>query len=326
MVTGAAAILKGARPELSIGEIKQILINTANTDVRQPSVSASVLPDQLAPITRIGGGEVRVDRALVAPAYVRDVTSDEVRHGVRCAEFRLHRCQQRARAHAHVARGQQVGQGAVVQGQAQLPLPGRCGHGRGLRWCCRARRCSVPAGGSVDITAKLTIKGPKLGNNMMSAGSLRQCDRAVTANEYDGYIVFEASDHKLTMPWHVLPRRAAKVSSYQGYAFTPDADRYGELQAHQHGRRCGAVLELRVVGHQPRHSEGQSRRAIAESRPACRRCELVPGTTRNLRHGRRRHPLGVRVQSLGATGRTGGHLPRGGHRHDRRWRHGLPPS
>ena len=44
----------------------------------QPSVAASVFPDQLAPITRIGGGEVRVDRALLAPAYVRDVTSDEV--------------------------------------------------------------------------------------------------------------------------------------------------------------------------------------------------------------------------------------------------------
>ena len=39
---------------------------------------ASVFPDQLAPITRIGGGEVRVDRALVSPVYVRDVTADEV--------------------------------------------------------------------------------------------------------------------------------------------------------------------------------------------------------------------------------------------------------
>ena len=25
------------------------------------------------------------------------------------------------------------------------------------------------------------------------------------------------------MPWHVLPRRAAKVASYEGFAFTPDA-------------------------------------------------------------------------------------------------------
>ena len=37
MVTGAAAILKAARPVLSIGEIKQILVNTGETDVLQPS-------------------------------------------------------------------------------------------------------------------------------------------------------------------------------------------------------------------------------------------------------------------------------------------------
>ena len=36
------------------------------------------LPDQLAPITRIGGGEVRVDRALFSPVFVHDVTGDAV--------------------------------------------------------------------------------------------------------------------------------------------------------------------------------------------------------------------------------------------------------
>ena len=44
MVTGAAAILKAARPGLSIGEIKQILVNTANTDVYQPSVGRFGVP------------------------------------------------------------------------------------------------------------------------------------------------------------------------------------------------------------------------------------------------------------------------------------------
>ena len=37
-----------------------------------------MLPDQLAPITRIGGGEVRVDRALFSPVFVHDVTGDAV--------------------------------------------------------------------------------------------------------------------------------------------------------------------------------------------------------------------------------------------------------
>ena len=79
MVTGAAAILKGARRNLTVADIKQILINTADTNVRQPSVGGSVFPDQLAPITRIGGGEVRVDRALLSPVLVRDVTATKSR-------------------------------------------------------------------------------------------------------------------------------------------------------------------------------------------------------------------------------------------------------
>ena len=58
---------EGCASDLSIGEIKQILVNTADTDVYQPSVGGFVFPDQLAPITRIGGGEVRVDRALLSP-------------------------------------------------------------------------------------------------------------------------------------------------------------------------------------------------------------------------------------------------------------------
>ena len=47
--------------------------------MRQPSAGGSVFPDQLAPITRIGGGEVRVDRALLAAAFVRDVTGEPSR-------------------------------------------------------------------------------------------------------------------------------------------------------------------------------------------------------------------------------------------------------
>ena len=78
MVTGAAAILKAARPFLSAREIKQLLINTAETRRVSALVGGSVLPDQLAPITRIGGGEVRVDRALFSPVLVHDVTGDAV--------------------------------------------------------------------------------------------------------------------------------------------------------------------------------------------------------------------------------------------------------
>ena len=222
MVTGAAAILKAARPDLSIGEIKQILVNTATTDVYQPSVAASLFPDQLAPITRIGGGEVRVDRALVSPAYVRDVTGDEVgiTYGAMSFGFidadkvhtftrKLRVVNKSGKAQSYKVKPNFRYQDDADTGAVSLSLS--------------SSNVTVPPGGWRDITARLTVKGPKLRANQMSAGDAGNAIGPLTTNEYDGYVVFQAKDHKLTMPWHILPRRAAAVGSYEGYTLNPDA-------------------------------------------------------------------------------------------------------
>ena len=323
MVTGAAAILKGARPDLSIGEIKQILVNTANTDVRQPSVAASVFPDQLAPITRIGGGEVRVDRALLAPAYVRDVTSDEVGTAFGAMSFgfidasNVHTLTRTLRVvnKSTKAQSYRVKPNFRYQDDADT---------NAVSLSLSSSNISVPAGGSTDITAKLTVKGPKLRNNLMSAGDRGNAIGPLTANEYDGYIVFEASDHKLTMPWHVLPRRAAKVSSYEGYAFTPNATTgAASFKLINTGGGAAQFSSFALLGTSPDIPRGGRGEQLPnpDLRAVGVNTFLVPprmcGTTGNGL------ALGVRVQSLGTTGLTGGHLPRGGHRHDRRWRRRL---
>ena len=63
MVSGAAALLVQAFPARSPLEIKAVLMNTAETTIY---TNPATLPGVLAPITRIGGGEVRVDRAVAA--------------------------------------------------------------------------------------------------------------------------------------------------------------------------------------------------------------------------------------------------------------------
>jgi minor extracellular serine protease Vpr len=211
MVTGAAAILKAARPTFSNAEIKQVLVNTANQDVRQPSAPASVFPDQLAPITRIGGGEVRVDRALLSPSVVFDVTGDEASqaHGAMSYGLvdvanpsilktrKLRIVNKSGRAHRYSVTPTQrfqddVDTGAVV-----------------MNW--NPSSVTVPPGGSADVTLWLTIKGDKLRNNQMSAGSLGNAIGPLTANEFDGYVNFVAKDHRLSIPWHVLPRKSSLV-------------------------------------------------------------------------------------------------------------------
>ena len=45
----------------------------------------------------------------------------------------------------------------------------------------------------------------------MNAGAGGNAIGPLTANEYDGYIVFNGQHHKVSMPWHILPRKSADV-------------------------------------------------------------------------------------------------------------------
>src|SRR5207253_1958910 len=63
MISGSAALLIQAHPQLSPLEIKALLMNTAETNIQTDPVNQ---PGALAPITRIGAGEVRVNRAFAS--------------------------------------------------------------------------------------------------------------------------------------------------------------------------------------------------------------------------------------------------------------------
>ncbi len=216
MVAGAAAILKGARPELTIGDIKQILVNTANPDVAQVSAANSVLPDQPAPVSRIGGGEVRVDRALVSPSFVSDVTGDEtsaMRGGVGLGYLDVSKPVQvytrKLRVTNKSGRAQRYSVTPTFRFADDVAT-------NAVQVSANPRNVTVPPRRSVDVILTFVINGTQLRNNLMNAGSLGNAIGPLTANEYDGYVVFQGRDHRLTMPWHVLPRKAARVVSNNG--------------------------------------------------------------------------------------------------------------
>jgi subtilisin family serine protease len=211
MVSGAAAILKAARPFLSARDIKQLLINTAETDIFQPSSSASVLPDQLAPITRIGGGEVRVDRALFSPVIVSDVTGDKVSRVHGAMSF----------GYLDASKQNQVFiRKLEVENRSFFPLVYdvtptlRFQDDKdtgAVTMNISPSKIIVHPFGRREVTVKLTVDGTKLRNNLMNAGSLGNAIGPLTANEYDGYVVFKGHHHEVTMPWHILPRKSADV-------------------------------------------------------------------------------------------------------------------
>jgi subtilisin family serine protease len=201
MVSGSAALLLQARPDLRAGDLKQLLINTADPDV------LNTVPGGLAPISRIGGGEVRVDRAVGAPSEFFS-WDGESRHGG--ISFGLVDVWQKS-----VTLRQRLG----VWNQSHESITYNIA--TSMRFADDAANGAVSLSAPASITVgpgqtrtftlRMTINGELLRSNSMNSGTQGANPAPLTLHEYDGYVTLTASDHTLSLPWHVLPRRDARV-------------------------------------------------------------------------------------------------------------------
>jgi minor extracellular serine protease Vpr len=224
MVAGAAAILKAARPFLSSREIKQLLVNTGETNVYQPPSADNILPSQLAPITRIGGGEVRVDRALFSPIIVTDVTGDKVSrvHGAMSFGYL-----DAAKPVSTFTRTLEVENRSFLPFLYKVKPTLRYQDDKdngAVGMTVSPSTIIVYPFGKTRVKVKLTVDATKLRNNLMNAGSLGNAIGPLTANEYDGYVFFEGHNHKVSMPWHILPRKSAQLVAHVPKGQLPATD------------------------------------------------------------------------------------------------------
>jgi hypothetical protein len=67
-------------------------------------------------------------------------------------------------------------------------------------------------GSDTLFDVSITINGSMLRGNFMNSGSQGANPATLTTNEYDGYIVLDDGKHPLNLAWHVLPRKAARVT------------------------------------------------------------------------------------------------------------------
>lgn len=214
MVTGAAALLLEARGWcLDNAHIKQILVNTAETNVFQPSAAASVFPDQLAPITRIGGGEVRVDRALTSPLVVTDNTGDKVSFingamsfGYLDATKPTHTFNRKLKLENTSTKSQTYAVAANL----------RYADDANGAVTMTVTPASITLGpyATKEVKVKLVVDSTKLRLNLMNSSTGGNAIGPLTANEYDGYVTFSGKNHTVQMPWHILPRKSADVSAW----------------------------------------------------------------------------------------------------------------
>jgi subtilisin family serine protease len=200
MVSGAAALLLQAFPTRTPIQIKSMLMNSANTQV---FTNPALLPGGLAPITRIGAGELRVDKAigLNAIAWNPEDESAALSFGQVDVPFdgivlvKKVRVQNFSNSHRtySVARSFRYANDAA-SGAVTVIAPG-----------------SVHVGprGNSDFLVTLLIKGSKLPTWALDGGPNGGNGAILDLPEYDGYITLTSGSEKLSLPWHVLPRKAS---------------------------------------------------------------------------------------------------------------------
>ena len=214
MVTGSAALLIDAYPDRSWAEIRAMLMNTAETDIwLAPQQFGGIL----APISRIGGGEVRVDRALVSPvaAWDRDTLAGTLSFGF------------------HEVTGQMdMLKRVTIQNYTNTPVTLRSSvehrydnDAAGEVRVSVPTLITVPANGRVSVPVRMFIR-PRLNRPLhewvLNSGDQGANGNALTLVEYDGYINFvgvgaQGQGADIHVPWHVIPRGAGQVQT----GFTP---------------------------------------------------------------------------------------------------------
>lgn len=210
MVAGSAALLLQAYPDLIPAETKARLMNNGETDILTDPAG------QMAPISRIGGGEVRVDRALMAPAAAWD---DEMLLG--SLSFGFHDISKstvnlfktvRVRNYSDEHIWYDVStsfrfEDDEATGAVEIEAP---------------KQVFVKAGKDATFTVKMTIHGELLYGNYMNSGNMGANPSGLDTNEFDGYLTLDDGKHPIHMAWHVLPRQAAETIVRPGLKFDKD--------------------------------------------------------------------------------------------------------
>ena len=200
MVAGSAALLLQSEPGLSPAEAKARLINTGETDIQTDPVSG------LAPITRIGGGEVRIDRAIASYTAAWDAKTRQgaLSFGYVDVDKKKVKLKKSVKVKNYSNKSRKYDVTASFRyaddeasGAVTFKLP--------------SGKVSVKKGKSAKVKVEMTINGELLSGNTMNSGSMGANPGALTAQEFDGYLTFSDGDDTIHMPWHVLPRKAANI-------------------------------------------------------------------------------------------------------------------
>ena len=185
-------------------------MNTAETTILN---NAANMPGYLAPITRIGGGEVRVDRAIKSPAAAWASGG-----GTGAISFGFVDAWKSKTVLTRTITVRNYGGRALTYA---IKPTFRYSDDRllGAISFSAPSRITIPPRKTRTFTLKMTINGAKLRQWTLDSGANALSARLLDTLEFDGYLnldnVRTSSDNAdpLHLAWHVLPRLSGNVSA-----------------------------------------------------------------------------------------------------------------
>src|SRR6266702_4633035 len=203
VLTGTVALLIEAYPTRTPGEIKSLLMDTTETNIGINPVS---LAGVLAPITRIGGGEVRVDRALATKTSAWD-NANPVAVSL---SFGYHAMSMSAQFVKTVA---VRNYGSTTQTYSITPTFRYASDAAsGAVTISAPSTITVTAGSTGTFKLKLAVDVTKLPIWTLNGGSRGGDGFRLQGVEFDGYINISNSTDNVHLAWQVLPHRSAAVT------------------------------------------------------------------------------------------------------------------
>jgi hypothetical protein len=201
MVAGSAALVIDAFPGITPPEVKARLMNTGETMIY---TNPATQPGVLAPITRIGGGEVRVDKAIATKTAAwdkADLTGSlsfgyQALTGSKAFQKTI-----LVRNYANTARTYTITPAFRYADDAAS----------GAVTVTAPATVRVPANSSASFNVKLKVDVTKLPVWNLNGGASGGDGYRLQAFEFDGYITLADATDTVHLAWQILPHRSAAV-------------------------------------------------------------------------------------------------------------------
>lgn len=248
MVAGSAALLLQAYPKRTPTEIKALLMNTADPELY---INHALQPGVLAPITRIGAGEVRVDAALASTTVAWDKE-----HRTGSLSFGYHAVSEPVTLHRHVRVRNYSSQARHYKIKTSFRYANDAASGA-VKIKVVPSSIVIDPRGTNEFVVALTIDPRKLPEWTLDGGPSGGDGFRLQGVEFDGFIHLSDGREEIRLPWHVLPHRAADVRAEKRTIKLHEGEQGSLLLQNESKVLAGRVDVFSLTGTSPRIPRSQ---------------------------------------------------------------------